>query len=70
MPIALLRNDNDIANIAESVGVSVDDMAYMQWGSTVSDGYSMNNSGNNSYVIMTGIKIDNLDLDKGQSKIK
>ncbi len=70
MPVALLRNDDDIKALAESVSVDVDDMAFMQWGSVVSDGYSVSNSDDNSYVIMNGIKMDDLDLGKSLVKKK
>jgi len=70
MPIALLRNDSDIKTLADSVNVPVDDMAYMQWGSNVSDSYSICTSGENSYVVMNGMNMGNLDLSKSYTKTK
>lgn len=66
LPVAVLRNDNDIKELAGSV----DDTAYMQWGSTVCDGYSKCTSGDNSYVIMNGMEMDDLDLGKSYTKTK
>ena len=62
MPIALLRNDNDIKALADFANVPMDDMAYMQWGSTVTDGYTVNTSAYNSYVVMNDFNLDYLDV--------
>ena len=70
MPIALLRNESDVKALADSVNVPVDDMAYMQWGSYASDGYSVCTSGDSSYVVMNGINMSNLDLGKSYTKSK
>jgi len=69
LPVAILRNDADIKDLADSVNVEVDDMAYMQWGSYAADGYSVCTNGDNSYVIMNGMDMD-LDLGKSYSKRK
>lgn len=70
IPVAILRNESDIKKIADSVNVTLDDMAYMQWESSVCDGYSICTSGDNSYVIMNGMEMDDLDLGKGYTKTK
>ena len=62
MPIALLRNDNDIKALADFANVPMDDMAYMQWGSTVTDGYTVNTSVYNNYVVMNDLNLDYLDV--------
>ena len=69
LPLAILRNSSDIEALADSINVEVDDMAYMQWGSYVSDGYSVCTNGDDSYVIMNGMDMD-LDLGKSYSKRK
>ena len=64
MPIAILRNDADVADFADSVGAPVDEMAYMQWASNVAEGYPVCTNGNDSYVVMNGLVVDDIDLNK------
>ena len=70
MPIALLRNTDDIEALATSVHVPCDSMAYMQWESTVSDNCAVCTSGNTNYVIMNGSEINDLNVDNSFVKTK
>ena len=70
MPIAILRSDNDVKDLADSVGVPMDDMAYMQWASTVSKDYSVCTNDATQYVVMNGFSLDNNDLGKALVKTR
>ena len=70
MPIAVLRNDADVKALAASVGAPVDEMAYMQWGSNVAADYPVCTNDTDSYVVMNGFVVDNVDLNKTLVKTK
>lgn len=70
MPVAILRNSNDIEALAASIGVEVEPMDYIQWGSNVSEDYSVCTSGSENYVVINGAEINNLDVDNSFVKTK
>ena len=70
LPIALLRSNEDIENLANSVNVSCDSMAYMQWETIVSDDCAVCTSGSTNYVVMNGSEINDLNVDNSFVKTK